>query len=346
MNICVLGAGAWGTAIAIHLVRLGHTVTLAPRRVECALELGSTRENREYLAGFPFPESLQVGFELGPLLMEAELVLLGSPTAGVRDWCTRVSGSLGGARQLRLVLSLAKGLEADTGLTPCQIARAILPESIAVGTLTGPSHAADVAAGLPTALLLAAERHDAFVAQVQEAMSSRTMRLYTSDDLAGAELGGALKNVYAIAAGMCDGLRLGDNAKAALVTRVMAEMIRIGEVLGARPITFVGLSGFGDLIATCYGPWSRNHQFGQRLGEGRSIDELLTGRKTVVEGHRTAASLHALCVQRSIEAPILDQVHAILYRGCNPADGLAALMTRELKREQRPDTRRAGAGSA
>lgn len=334
MNICVLGAGAWGTAMAIHLVRLGHTVTLAPRRFEFALELGATRENREYLAGFPFPESLQVGFELRPLLMEAELVLLGCPTAGVREWCTRLRDDLGGARQLRLVLSLAKGLEIDTGLTPCRIAREILPGTITVGTLTGPSHAADVAAGLPTALLLAAERHDDYVAHVQEAMSSPTMRLYTGDDLAGAELGAALKNVYAIAAGMCDGLRLGDNAKAALVTRVLAEMIRIGEALGARPITFVGLSGFGDLIATCYGPWSRNHEFGQRLGEGHAINDLLVGRKTVVEGYRTTAALRTLCEKLMIDAPILDQVHAILYRGRKPADGLAALMTRELKPEQ------------
>lgn len=335
MNICVLGAGAWGTAMAIHLVRLGHTVTLVPRRFEFALELGAKRENRDYLPGFPFPESLQVGFELPPVLMEAELVLLGCPTAGVRDWSTRLADSLAGARQLRLVLSLAKGIEPGTHLTPCQIARAILPPHIAVGALTGPSHAAEVAAGHPTALLLAIERHDAFSDEAQAAMSSPAMRLYTSDDLLGAELGGAVKNVYAIAAGLCDGLRLGDNAKAALITRVLAEMIRLGEALGARPITFVGLSGFGDLVATSYGAWSRNHEFGQRLGEGHSIEELLSGRKTVVEGHRTTASLHELCEQRMIDAPILDQVHAILYRGQKPADGIAALMTRELKREQR-----------
>ena len=334
MNICVLGAGAWGTAMAIHLVRLGHSVTLAPRRFEFALGLGGLRENRDYLPGFPFPESLQVGFELPPLLMEAELVLLACPTAGVREWVTRLVASLGGARQLRLVLSLAKGIEPDTFRTPSQIMRELLPPAIGVGTLTGPSHAADVAAGLPTALLLAAEPHDAFVAEAQAAMSSRTMRLYTSDDLIGAELGGAVKNVYAIAAGMCDGLKLGDNAKAALVTRVLAEMIRLGEALGARPITFVGLSGFGDLVATSYGPWSRNHEFGQRLGEGHALDTLLSGRRTVVEGYRTTAALQALCHQRGIEAPILDQVHAILYRGRNPAEGLAALMTRDLKAEQ------------
>lgn len=320
--------------MAIHLVRLGHTVTLAPRRFEFALELGARRENREYLPGFPFPDSLQVGFELPPLLMEAEMVLLGCPTAGVREWTLRLRDSLGGARQLKLVLSLAKGIEAETLRTPCQIVRELLPANIGVGTVTGPSHAAEVAAGAPTALLLAAEPHDAFLHEVQAAISSASMRIYTSDDLAGAELGGALKNVYAIAAGLCDGLGLGDNAKAALVTRVLAEMIRIGDALGARPITFVGLSGFGDLVATCYGSWSRNHEFGQRLGEGHAIEDLLRGRKTVVEGYRTTASLHALCTQRGIEAPILEQVHAILYRARKPGDGLAALMTRDLKPEQ------------
>lgn len=334
MNICIFGAGAWGTAMAIHLVRLGHTVTLAPRRFEFALELGARRENRDYLPGFPFPESLQVGFELPPLLMEADVVILGCPSAGVREWCTRLVAGLAGARQLRLVLSLAKGIEPETGLTPCQLARRILPPNIAVGTLTGPSHAAEVAEGRPTALLLATDRHDDFVEAVQTALSGPSLRLYTSEDLIGAELGGALKNVYAIAAGMCDGLRLGDNAKAALVTRVLAEMVRIGEALGARPITFAGLSGFGDLVATCYGAWSRNHEFGQRVGEGHRTEELLAGRRTVVEGHRTTQALHELCRERRIDAPILEQIHAILFGGRTPADGLAQLMTRELKPEQ------------
>jgi glycerol-3-phosphate dehydrogenase (NAD(P)+) len=334
MNISVLGAGAWGTAIALHLVRLGHTVTLVPRRFEFALEIGAQRENRDYLPGFRFPDSLQIGFELAPVLMETELIILGCPVAGVREWSERIRDSLGGARALRLVLSLAKGIEPRTHLTPCRIVREFLP-NIGVGTLTGPSHAAEVAEGRPTALVLATDGHDPFADDVQAAMSNGALRIYTSDDLAGAELGGAMKNVYAIAAGLCDGLKLGDNAKAALVTRVLAEMIRIGEALGARPITFVGLSGFGDLVATCYGAWSRNHEFGRGLGEGRSIDELLTGRRTVVEGYRTTQSLYNLCAKQMIDAPILAQVHAILFEGRKSADGLAALMSRELKREMR-----------
>jgi glycerol-3-phosphate dehydrogenase (NAD(P)+) len=333
MNFCVLGAGAWGTAMAIHLARLNHTVTLVPRRFELALELGGVRENRDYLPGCKLPDSLQIGFELAPVLMEAEVIILGCPTAGVREWAQRVAGSRGGARALQLVLSLAKGLEIGTHLTPCQIVRAILPD-LATGTLTGPSHAAEVAEGRPTALVLATERDDDLSDAVQIALSSSALRIYTTDDVLGAELGGALKNVYAIAAGLCDGLKLGDNAKAALVTRVLAEMIRIGENLGAHPVTFVGLSGFGDLVATCYGVWSRNHEFGRALGEGDTIDELMHGRRTVVEGYRTTESLYEVCAKNLIEAPILDQIHAILFRGRKPAEGVAALMTRELKREQ------------
>lgn len=334
MNISVLGAGAWGTAMAIHLVRLGHTVTLVPRRFEFALELGSARENRDYLPGIRLPDSLQIGAELAPVLMEVELVMLACPVAGVREWAERTRAALGGARSLRLVLSLAKGVEPGSLLTPSRIVRQFL-SAVDVGALTGPSHALEVIEGRPTALVLATERHEPFADAVQAAISSPTLRIYTSDDLLGAELGGALKNVYAIAAGLCDGLQLGDNAKAALLTRGLAEMTRIGEALGARRDTFAGLSGFGDLVATCYGSWSRNHEFGRGLGEGRTPEQLLDHRKTVVEGHRTTASLHALCAGRGIDAPILEQMNAILFGGRKPADGLAALMSRELKPERR-----------
>ncbi len=318
--------------MALHLVRLGHVVTLVPRRFEMSLELGSRRENRDYLPGVRFPDSLQIGFELGPVLMETDAILLGCPVAGVRDWCDRIASGIPQARRLRLIISLAKGVEPDTHLTPCRIIRDRLPMT-AVATLTGPSRASEVAEGRPTALVLATERHDAFAEEVQLACNGLSLRVYTSDDLLGAELGGALKNIYGIAAGMCDGLGLGDNAKAALITRVMAEVYRIGEALGARPATFAGLSGFGDLVGTCYGEWSRNHAFGRGIGAGRSPAELLAGRRTVVEGYRTTESVHRLCAARGIDAPILEQVHAILFEGRRPADGLAALMGRGPKRE-------------
>lgn len=182
-------------------------------------------------------------------------------------------------------------------------------------------------------MVLAANRPTEPLQDYQAAISGRTLRIYTSDDLAGVEFGGCLKNIYAIAAGCCDGLKLGDNTKAALLTRALAEMVRVGAALGARPETFYGLSGFGDLVATCYGEWSRNREFGQRIGEGRSVADLLANRKTVVEGYKTTESFAGLCAERAIEAPILREVQAILYEGKKPAAAIAALMTRELKRE-------------
>ena len=332
MNICVIGAGAWGTAISLHLLRLGHSVTLVPRRLEQALTLASARENADYLPGFPLPASLQLGHELAPVLMEAEVALLACPTQALRGWCERVRGALDGAARLQLVVSLAKGLELDTHLRPSEIIRAVLPAH-AAGVLAGPTTAAEVARGLPAAMVLAAETVTPFLQQVQAAVSSPRLRLYTSEDLPGVEFGGCLKNIYAIAAGCCDGLRLGDNTKASLITRALSEMVRVGVALGARPETFYGLSGAGDLVATCYGDWSRNHQFGRSLGEGRTLAELLTGRRTVVEGYETTKSFQGLCQERGIEAPILAEVYRILFEGQKPADSLLALMTRELKRE-------------
>jgi glycerol-3-phosphate dehydrogenase (NAD(P)+) len=180
---------------------------------------------------------------------------------------------------------------------------------------------------------LAATGRSEAVESVQAAISGPTLRVYTSDDLRGIEFGGCLKNIYAIAAGCCDGLKLGDNTKAALLTRALTEMVRVGVSLGARAETFYGLSGFGDLIATCYGTWSRNREFGQHIGEGRSVAELLAHRKTVVEGHKTTDAFASLCDDCGIDAPILREVHAILSAGKQPAAALATLMTRELKRE-------------
>jgi glycerol-3-phosphate dehydrogenase (NAD(P)+) len=181
--------------------------------------------------------------------------------------------------------------------------------------------------------VLAAARPGAAVQEVQAALSRATMRVYTSEDLPGVEFGGCLKNIYAIAAGCCDGLKLGDNTKAALITRALAEMVRVGVALGARPETFCGLSGFGDLVATCHGGWSRNREFGQRLGEGHPVAELLANRRTVVEGYKTAESFAGLCAEKNIDAPILREVHALLFEGKQPAAALAALMMRGLKRE-------------
>ncbi|WP_043582720.1 NAD(P)H-dependent glycerol-3-phosphate dehydrogenase [Geminisphaera colitermitum] len=352
MNFAVIGAGAWGTAFAIHLARLNHTVTLVPRRFEQALALASARENADYLPGIPLPASLQIGHELTPVLMEAEVIVVACPSQALRQTCENIRANLGLATQMKLVVSLAKGLELSTHKRPSEVINEVLPGVIA-SSLTGPTNAAEVARGKPAAMVFAAALPSApaaldgdaspppplppplteYLKTVQAALSGPTLRVYLGSDIAGVEFGGCLKNIYAIAAGCCDGLRLGDNAKAALLTRALTEMVRVGVALGAQRDTFYGLGGFGDLVATCTGGWSRNRTFGQRLGEGQSAADLIAASKSVVEGYRTTESFYELCQKRGIEAPILTEVHRILYGGRPASDALMALMTRELKHE-------------
>lgn len=332
LHFTVIGAGAWGTAMAAHLARRGQRATLVTRRPEHAVAMQLARENRDYLPGVKLPESLTVTSDLRAALLEADVALVASPSHALRDWCKRMSVELGGTGRLQLLVSLVKGLELGTLLRPSEVMAQAFP-SLNVATLTGPTNASEVAQGLPAAMVLAAATPGEFVDRVQAAMSGSTLRLYTSDDLAGAEYGACLKNIYAIGSGVCDGLKLGDNAKASLITRALTEMVRVGEHLGAKKETFYGLSGFGDLVATCHGAWSRNREFGEKIGAGNSVADLLAGRRTVVEGYRTTQALHDLCSQRGLTAPILGEVHAILYQEKKPMDALMSLMTRELKRE-------------
>lgn len=332
LNFAVIGAGAWGTAIALHLERRGQHTTLVTRRAEHAVSIREHRENRDYLPGIKLPDAIVVTSELRSALVEADVSLIACPSQSLRTWCEQIWGVLHDTSRLQLFLSLTKGLEIGTHLRPSEVMMQVVP-SINCGTLTGPTNAAEVAKGLPAAMVMAAVLVDDFVSQVQALMSGATLRIYLGDDLAGAEYGASLKNIYAIAAGFCDGLKLGDNSKASLLTRSLAEMVRVGQALGANKDTFYGLSGFGDLVATCHGEWSRNREFGEKIGAGKSVAELLEGRKTVVEGHRTTEALHGLCREKGIIAPILGEVYSILYQHKKPADALHALMTRELKRE-------------
>ena len=330
MNFAVIGAGAWGTAFALHLSRLGHAVTLAPRRAAQATTLVESRENRDYLAGVPLPFELHVTADLAAAASDADVILIACPAQSLRETCARLRAA--SPTRAKLVVSLSKGLELGTHLRPSQILAEAFPEKL-VGALTGPTNALEVARGQPAAMVLATSQADPRVQEMQAAISGATLRVYTSDDLAGVEFGGCLKNIYAIAAGCSDGLKLGDNTRAALLTRALAEMVRVGVALGAKAETFYGLSGFGDLIATCHGGWSRNREFGQRLGEGQRAAELIAHRKTVVEGYQTTASFAELCAAKNIDAPILREVRAILFEDKQPAAALAALMTRGLKRE-------------
>jgi glycerol-3-phosphate dehydrogenase (NAD(P)+) len=335
MKFCVVGAGAWGTAFALHLARGGRAVALVPRRPEHAAAIAAARENREYLPGIPLSEGVEVTPSLAKGLSGAEVVLLACPAQTLRQMAALVRGALPPGTPPHMVVSLAKGLELVSHMRPSQALGASLP-GVLVGALSGPTNAAEVALGLPAAMVLAAEGREGVIQDVQAAISGPTLRVYTTDDLAGVEFGGSLKNVYAIASGCCDGLGLGDNAKAALMTRSVAEMVRVGGSLGARRETFYGLSGFGDLVATCHGLWSRNREFGHRIGEGRSIAALLEGRRTVVEGYETTRSFAGLCEEKRIDAPILREMNAILFQDRRPADAISSLMMRELKRETAP----------
>jgi len=332
MNCCILGAGAWGTAMALHLDRCGHAVTLVPRRMEHALEIASSRENRDYLPGHPLPHTIQIGCEVGPVLMEAEVVFLACPSKALRELCESVKAHVDAAWRLKLFIVMCKGLELETFKAPSEIVNEIFP-NLACGVLSGPTFAGEVAEGKPTAVVFAVEPDFAEAERYQEAISNASLRAYLSNDVKGTELGGTLKNIYAIAAGLCDGLQLGDNAKAALLTRGLSEMVRLGQLLGGRKETFYGLSGFGDLVATCSGDWSRNRTFGERVGKGERPEAIIAGQKTVVEGYRATECLKRLCMEKEVDAPILSQIHAILYEAKEPLAALQSLMNRELKSE-------------
>lgn len=332
MNCCILGAGSWGTAMALHLDRCKHSVTLVPRRIEHALALASMRENVDYLPGYQLPHTIQIGCELVPALMEVEVVFLACPSKALRYLCESVRDALDAARQLKLFIVMCKGLELESFKTPAEIVNEIFPQ-IACGVLSGPTFAGEVAAGNPTAVTLAVDPGLTNAQLYQQAFSNASLRAYLSNDVRGTELGGTLKNIYAIASGMCDGLKLGDNAKAALLTRSLNELVQIGQLLGGQKETFYGLSGFGDLVATCSGSWSRNRTFGERIARGDHPESIIRGQKAVVEGYRATDCMQRLCQQQKMEAPILSQINAVLYHGQEPSVALQALMRRGLKAE-------------
>ncbi len=332
MNFCILPAGAWGTAFALHLVRQSQLVTLVPLTQEEALDLTTHRENRPFLPGFTLPQDLQIGMEWAPALMETEVLVLACPSKFLRQVCRDVRDQLHLARRLKVVLTLCKGMEEGTNKVPGEVVQEELP-NLAHATLSGPTFASQIAQGQPSAIVLASGTPE-ILPELQEAISGDTLRVYSTDDYFGVELGGCLKNVYAIAAGMCDGLGLGDNSRAALVTRSLHELVKVGVALGGKAETFYGLSGLGDLVLTCNGRESRNRTFGELFAKGVSVDELINERKMTVEGYRTALSFHAVCEEKGIDAPILEQIYRILYEGQNLKGAIAALMGRDLKSER------------
>lgn len=332
MNFVVLGSGAWGTALSIHLLRIGHTVTLVSRRLEQATEMASSRENKDYLPGVHLPEELQLGHEILPTIMEADVVLFACPAKGLRDLAEKVAGLTDTTWSLSAAIAVCKGLDPKTFSLPTDVLKEYFP-NIPSGMLSGPTNAAELAEKKPSAAVLAFDRENEWTHRLQTSMSDQVFRLYGSHDPTGVALGGALKNIYAIASGCCDGLRLGDNAKAALLTRSLSEMIQIGSALGGEKETFIGLSGFGDLVATSYGSWSRNRTFGESIGKGSDVNSQLKERKTVVEGASSVEWLKKRCEKIDISTPILNEVYEVVLNGKPPAKAMADLMARSLKKE-------------
>ncbi len=321
MTIGIIGAGAFGTALAVALARGGRHVTLWARHPEHAAMMRETARNDRYLPGVTLAENVSVTAEMADLSGDG-IVLLATPMQQMGrmldDWSGRLDG--------RILVSCAKGIDLSTGLGAAEMIRRACPVAIPA-LLTGPSFAADIAKGLPTALTLACADEKRGL-DLQMALSTPVLRLYLTDDIPGAELGGALKNVIAIAAGVVSGAGLGDSARAALITRGFSEMQRLAAAYGARPETLVGLSGLGDLILTCGSDQSRNFRFGRALGRGEDFDPAVT-----VEGAATATAAMTLAGRHGIDMPITAMVAALVARNLSVAEAMGALLNRPLKRE-------------
>jgi glycerol-3-phosphate dehydrogenase (NAD(P)+) len=327
-RVTVLGAGSWGTTLAVHLATLGNQVSLWDIDEAQLARLDADRENRKFLAGIALPVGIKVQPKLEAAVAEAEYTLFVVPSHGMRACCERVARA--GARSLWVCA--AKGLELGTLKRMTQVMEELLPGPAPV-LLVGPSHAEEVSRGVPTSMVAAAVAEES-ARRVQSLVSSARLRIYTNRDVAGCELGGALKNVIAIAAGICDGLGFGDNTKGALLTRGLAEIMRLGVALGGRRETFYGLTGMGDLITTAISRHSRNRLVGERLGRGETIEQILGGMIMVAEGVHTAQAAYDLGRRHGVETPITEQVRAILLERRDPRAALDALMARDLKSEE------------
>ncbi|MCL4820847.1 MAG: NAD(P)-dependent glycerol-3-phosphate dehydrogenase [Vicinamibacteria bacterium] len=327
MKCAVLGGGAWGTALAAQFARAGHAVGLWLREPEIAAELRDRRTNSLYLGDVVLPEGLAPTLDLAAALAGAEAVIVAIPSQYARGvYAQAVPHLAAGA----VLVSATKGFELDTLLRMTEVAAAEAPGR-PLAVLSGPSFAVEVAHGLPTAVVVASADRAAAEA-IQRAISTRSFRAYTSDDVVGVELAGALKNVVAIAAGILDGLGYGHNTTAALITRGLAEIARLVAARGGRADTVAGLAGLGDLVLTCTGALSRNRRLGQALGAGRSLAEAQEPHQ-VAEGVRTTLAACAMALESGVELPICERMRAVLYEGQPPREALEALMLRSLKRE-------------
>ncbi len=322
-KVGVLGAGSWGTALAVVLAKKGYRVYLYGRKPEIMAQLGSSRQNKRYLPGVEFPAGVVPTSDLALTLHKAGLVVLAVPSHAVRDTARMLQPLLPSGA---VVVNTAKGIEEGTYLRLSQVLRQELP-GVEPVALSGPSHAEEVGLDAPTAIVAACSERS-LAEQVQDYFMTPSLRVYTNPDVTGVELGGALKNVIALCTGIADGLGFGDNTKAALMTRGLAEIGRLGIAMGANPLTFAGLTGVGDLIVTCTSMHSRNRRAGILLGQGKPLAQVLEEVGMVVEGVRTTKGAYFLAQKHQVEMPIVEQAYRVLFEGASPYQGVKNLMQR------------------
>jgi glycerol-3-phosphate dehydrogenase (NAD(P)+) len=330
-TIGVIGAGSWGTALAKMLAESGHDVTLWAHRAEVARDIATNRENTTYLPGFPLPVTLRATADLAEAAHAKDVLLSVSPSHVVR---TVMAEAIRHVTGHPYIVTASKGIEDTSLLTMAGVLEEIVGAARAdrICALSGPSFAREVAAHMPTAVTIGARAH-AVSATAQRIFTTSYFRVYSSDDLIGVEIGGAVKNVIAIAAGVSDGLGFGSNTRAALITRGIAETARLGAAMGANPITLSGLAGLGDLVLTCTGDLSRNRTVGLRLGRGEALADILGDMKMVAEGVKNTRSVRALAAKLGVEMPITEQMYAMLYETKPPREVVTELMGRGLKPE-------------
>jgi glycerol-3-phosphate dehydrogenase (NAD(P)+) len=328
--VAVLGAGSWGTALAVHLARTAHRVSLWGRDPLQLAALARERVNARYLPGIPFPENLRVSADLAGAVAASDDVLVVVPSHGFRGLLEELAPLL---RRGARVAWATKGFELDTGRLPNEVAAEVLGGGVRTAVLSGPTFAREVGAGLPTAMTIAS-RDKAFALEWARSLSAETFRAYTSSDVTGVEVGGATKNVLAIGAGCSDGLGFGANTRVALITRGLAEMMRLGVALGADKDTFMGLAGLGDLVLTCTDDQSRNRRLGLALARGATPAEAQAQIDQVVEGVPAAKAVRAVALRSGVEMPITEQIYRVLYDGVTPQLAVRSLMQRSVKAEQ------------
>lgn len=327
-KIAVIGSGSWGTAISVVLATNGHSVYLWSYFKEESERLNRDRENKAFLPGVKLLDSIVCTHSLEAAIENADLIVLASPSHTVRNVAKSVFSYL---KPEQPILNIAKGLETDTQRRLSEVIRQEIPQN-PIAVLSGPSHAEEVGRFLPTTNVVASEELT-LLPMIQDIFMSPVFRVYTNTDMIGVEIGGALKNVIALCAGISDGCGYGDNTKAAIMTRGIAEISRLGVAMGASPVTFFGLAGIGDLIVTCTSMHSRNRRAGILIGQGKSLDETLAEVKMVVEGVKTAEAAYALSKKYGIEMPIVEQTYDVLFNGADPKAAANALMSREKRSE-------------